>query len=149
MNYPENTTYWQIGAIVLHDADAKEPRMFMQVIGYTKDGCAKTRYIDTTRNGKKIWTNEMQYLHAPEEFGIGVGCTQNDFDLVKYWNRQCGNREKVQVIGGCEAITFTQGQAFLLNGVGAWINTEDCGMVDLSNVRLIKGVVDEINGDGY
>lgn len=148
MNYPQNTTHWNIGDLVLHDADAKEPRMFMRVTGYTREGLVLTKYIDPTRNGKNTWKNDIKYLHAPDKFGFTALCTQSDYDLVKYWNRQCSAREKVRVSGSCEAITFTKSMAFLLKTGGAWVETEDCGRVELSYLIKIEDG-HENNGDGY
>jgi hypothetical protein len=74
MNYDANATHWQIGDLVIHDCDAKEPRMLMVVIGYTPDGLCKTRYAAPwmPRTHRTIYRNEPKYLHDPRRFGIAV-----------------------------------------------------------------------------
>lgn len=69
MRYDPNTTHWRIGDFVLHDADAKRLDMLMIVIGYTRDGLCKTRYINPTRK-RTVWKNELKYLHAPARFNL-------------------------------------------------------------------------------
>ena len=80
MNYEPNTTTWKAGDLVIHDADAKKAYMLMRVVGYTRQGLVKTRYIDPNmtdhdnyKSTKEIWTNEPKYLHDPAGFGIEVG----------------------------------------------------------------------------
>lgn len=70
MNYEANTTKWKKGDIVIHDADAKEERMLMVVIGYTRDGLVKTEYIDRIWHYKNRYHNELKYLLDPARFGI-------------------------------------------------------------------------------
>lgn len=72
MNYEANTTHWRLGDLVIHDADAKRVDMIMIVIGYTRDGLCKTRYIEDARS-RKVWVNELKYLHAIDKFGLGKG----------------------------------------------------------------------------
>jgi hypothetical protein len=69
MNYEPNTTQWQKGDIVIHDADAKEACMLMRVIGYTRDGLCKTKYVDKSRK-RTVWKNGIEFLHDPARFGI-------------------------------------------------------------------------------
>lgn len=69
MIYDANTIRWPVGALVIHDADAKRPDMLMRVIGYTADGLCRTQYIDRG-NGKTVWENDIKYLHAPHRFRI-------------------------------------------------------------------------------
>lgn len=69
MNYPENTTRWKPGDLVIHDADAKESRMLMRVTGYSKtNGLCITRYLDPER--RKIYENDIKYLLDPAPFGL-------------------------------------------------------------------------------
>ena len=72
MNYEPNTTHWQYGAIVIHDADAKKSDMLMMVIGFTKDGLAKTQYVHRVKHADKVYKNELKYLHDPTRFGIAI-----------------------------------------------------------------------------
>jgi len=70
-NYEPNTRHWPVGALVIHDADAKKPEMLMRVTGYEEDGQARTVYIDpTARWASKPWVNDIRYLHDPRIFGI-------------------------------------------------------------------------------
>lgn len=76
MNYEPNTTHWKIGDLVIHDADAKEERMLMRVVGFTKDGLVRLVYVDpklqrkwgTKRNSALL--NRMAVLHDPAKFGL-------------------------------------------------------------------------------
>lgn len=78
MNHEPNTTRWQIGDIVIHDADAKRREMLMRVIGYDpKTGLCKTRYVYPGSfrphfPRKKVYRNEISVLHDPARFGIEV-----------------------------------------------------------------------------
>ena len=69
--YEANTRHWQRGDLVIHDADAKRADMLMVVVGYTRDGLCKVRYLDnrTTRWGK-ILPNGLENLHDPKRFNI-------------------------------------------------------------------------------
>lgn len=69
VGYTPNLIHWSVGDFVLHDADAKEPYMLMQVIGYTKDGLVRTKYVDRDRS-KKVWINESIWLHDPRLWDI-------------------------------------------------------------------------------
>ena len=72
MNYTPNTIDWPIGALVIHDADDKAPHMLMRVIGRTRDGLIKTKYLGPDHRWRnKIWTNPKEVLHDPALFGIG------------------------------------------------------------------------------
>lgn len=66
MNFAPNTTHWNIGDEVIHDGDAKTDKMLMCVIGYTAKGLCRTRYIDPTVSGRKVFTNEIADLHDPD-----------------------------------------------------------------------------------
>ena len=81
--YRHNTTTWRKNDLVLHDADAKTVDCLMRVIGYTKDGMVKTKYLYpekiSGRGGKKTWRNELKFLHDPERFGIPVNEIKRGF----------------------------------------------------------------------
>lgn len=85
MNYEPNTIDWQIGDLVLHDADAKEPRMLMVVVGETdiphqymtiyvgQDDKQRREIMRATArinapDAAIIWYNDKKYLHAPWVF---------------------------------------------------------------------------------
>ncbi len=76
MNYPANTRHWQIGDLVIHDADAKQVEMLMRVAGYCRrTGMCRTKYVqpgyyDCMR--KAAMLNELKYLHDPALFGLEV-----------------------------------------------------------------------------
>ena len=81
MNYEPNTVKWKPGDLVIHDADAKKYIMLMRVIGYDRQtGDCKTRYITSEmesfrsapKSTRKIWRNDIRYLHDPARFGIEV-----------------------------------------------------------------------------
>lgn len=73
MNYEENTVDWQIGDLVIHDADRKESGMLMVVIGRDEEkGLIKSVLIDQDRHHDlTIYENEKKYLHDPKRFDIG------------------------------------------------------------------------------
>lgn len=71
MNHTPNSTHWQRWDIVIHDADAKTPKMLMLVIGYTRDGLVKTQYLSPCFN-RRVYKNEPRYLHDPARFGMDV-----------------------------------------------------------------------------
>lgn len=71
MNYAPNTIHWPKGALVIHDYDAKRADMLMVVIGRTREGLVRTQYRDRQR-GRKVYVNELCYLHDPARFGIAV-----------------------------------------------------------------------------
>lgn len=73
MNDTPNTTHWKKGDIVIHDADRKCDRMLMVVIGYTRDGLCKTRYVNPSVS-RKVYINEIAYLHDPKRP-----------DILKWW----------------------------------------------------------------
>lgn len=77
MNYEPNTTQWEVNAKVIHDADRKEWQMLMRVFQVDEDGTAHTCYLfpDAYRAdfpGRRCYPNDMQDLHAPEQFGIVI-----------------------------------------------------------------------------
>lgn len=77
MIYEPNVTEWPVGALVIHDADAKRPDMLMRVTGRDKTtGEYTTRYAYPDEQPKpwrrKTWKNDKRYLHDPVRFGIKV-----------------------------------------------------------------------------
>ncbi len=77
MIYDPNTTDWPVGALVIHDADAKEAYMLMRVVGRTRGGGYKTRYAvrDPRRpaaHARRTWINDKRSLHDPARFGIKI-----------------------------------------------------------------------------
>jgi len=78
MNYTPNTIDWQIGDLVIHDADHKSDDMIMRVVGRTRDGLIKTKYLGPDQSflvhacRNKVWTNPKEVLHDPDRFGIPI-----------------------------------------------------------------------------
>jgi len=73
MNYEPNTRQWNVGDLVLHDADAKRPEMLMRVIGYSRDGECETQYVTRlpmNGNPRRVWKNGISVLHNPSRFGV-------------------------------------------------------------------------------
>lgn len=73
MNYEPNTADWQVGDIVIHDADAKKPHMLMVVVDHLETDEGReyaTVYLDTERNRQKRYWNPMRNLHDPARFNI-------------------------------------------------------------------------------
>lgn len=97
MNYEANTENWGVGEIVIHDADAKEPRMLMVVIGRdAKTKEIRTQYLLTSEHGRKVWKNDPKYLHDPKRFGLAcdwknfsrkqLKAAQQQFERMRIWN---------------------------------------------------------------
>jgi hypothetical protein len=102
MNYEANTVKWKPGDIVIHDADSKDHKMLMVVLGVTihPDGsrewrsqylnpeeliphCVMVKYGSyrripkrLTKQSREIWLNDLKYLHDPAIFDIVI--TEND-----------------------------------------------------------------------
>lgn len=86
MIYEPNTTEWPVGALVIHDADAKRSDMLMRVIGRDNvTGEYTTRYAYPAEQPKywrrKMWKNNKRYLHDPARFGIKVPNVQGNRQL--------------------------------------------------------------------
>lgn len=76
MIYEPNTMKWAVGALVIHDCDAKRADMLMRVIGYDRvSGECKTRYV--YQMGDEVWLNDVRYLHDPARFSIPVPPTES------------------------------------------------------------------------
>lgn len=77
--YPANTRLWQVGDLVIHDADAKRADMLMVVIGCNRQGIYRTRYVfpdEQPRSWRhKVWRNTLAPLLDPTRFGIAVPTT--------------------------------------------------------------------------
>ncbi|MGB1285845.1 MAG: hypothetical protein ACPG7F_04865 [Aggregatilineales bacterium] len=160
MNYEPNTNHWQKGAIVIHDADAKEPRMLMQVIGYTRGGLCKTQYL-FREHRRTVWKNRIAVLHCPEQWIHGASEWQNQYQSnlkeyqanfinVRLWNIRFGDGQTVMTTsadGGF--MTTTNGKAFYRHGE-AWLylNRTAAGKAGcwwaLEHVQPIKKVAEII-----
>lgn len=72
MNYKENTIDWEIGDIVIHDADEKRNLYLMIVTDAGRpDGLIRTKYQN--RNGTEpYYLNDKSRLHDPRRFDIDV-----------------------------------------------------------------------------
>jgi hypothetical protein len=120
MNYEENTIQWRIGDIVIHDADAKEPRLFMRIDGFTLDGLAMCRYVNPNQ-GQGIYKNRLASLHDPSRFGLLVEWAalgwkrletiQRQWDWARRWNYYRGVGVAVRTTsadGGFETVTVSK-----------------------------------------
>lgn len=137
MNYQENTTRWLKGDIVIHDIDAKEPKMLMKVVGYTRDGLCKTQYCGKEHK-RTVYKNELKYLHAPEMFGIKsiwgeyrqdlLDKVQTSWLRVKNWNAKFP--EDMPVIAwdtGGDRYSKVRGKAYMDAGGHGFIWVEGLG----------------------
>ena len=78
MNYEPNLIQWKRGDIVIHDADAKDSRMLMRVVGYLRNGLCRTVYVNKER--QRGWgyervsrlINRVAVLHDPVRFSIEI-----------------------------------------------------------------------------
>lgn len=122
MNYEPNKTHWNVGDIVLHDADEKSPRMVMRVIGYNRQGLCLTRYIlGGRKRTQKIYANELRFLHNPEKFGIRQAWGRDpgfswesaygEWGRVRWWNHRHKPGTAVITLGKDRGITV--GRAYL------------------------------------
>ena len=71
MNYEPNNVSWNLGDVVIHDADAKQPAMLMIVVGVRSDGYVHTRYA-YGHVDEQVYCNHREMLHDPARFGIEV-----------------------------------------------------------------------------
>ena len=72
MNHKSNKINWQVGDVVIHDADAKTCTMLMKVVKIIEaTGLIKTVYINRTGN-EKFYLNRRSVLHDPRRFDIEV-----------------------------------------------------------------------------
>lgn len=140
MNYPPNTTHWNLGDLVLHDADAKEPRMFMRVVGYTKDGLCRTKYVSNSRS-RGVLVNPIDALHGISLWGFSDKSSQEDFELVRRWNRNhpIGTLVEVKFAKGLIEQHRTVSEASLLQGDMPVILLEGIdGYCSLDQIKAIE-----------
>ena len=73
MNYSPNTTEWQVGDLVIHDADEKRSDKYLMRVTQInrKDGMIGTVYHNRKEN-HPLYLNKMKFLHDPARFGIEV-----------------------------------------------------------------------------
>lgn len=123
MNYEPNTTKWGKGDIVIHDADAKEPKMLMTVVGMTKEGLVKTVYTNTLMR-RTVYLNPREVLHDPSRFGLNhrwghasqkeQRIVQEEWEQARWFNNRypVGTRVKTtSADGGFETVTKTAASA--------------------------------------
>ena len=149
MNYEPNDIQWRRGDIVIHDADAKEPKMLMKIVGFTRSGLAKTQYVDKRRQ-RKIWVNHMSVLHDPKRFKLNpewgehgqraIEKYQDEWLRARLWNLH--HKVGVKVVttsadGGFE--TVTAGEAYLCMTGLAKVYLEVGGAWLLKFVQLVEG----------
>lgn len=128
MNWDANTIHWGKGDFVLHDADAKEPKMLMVVTGYDDDGLVRTRYVYPRegRNMREGYRNDLKYLHDPKEWGVDENTKQSDVDAIRIWNSRYKVGTKVTVKldfvdEPFETVTRTKAQAIKCQGAWIWL----------------------------
>jgi hypothetical protein len=146
MNYEPNTEEWRWDDLVIHDADEKHPRMLMKVIGFTRDGLVKTQYLDRRgirRGGlsRKVYVNELKYLHSPDLFGIltkGLSANMRqslfeqfyrEWDMVQHWNKTYPVGQRVVTTSDDGGFETTTGGHAKMWGTSAhiWLNRNAAG----------------------
>lgn len=150
MNYEANTIEWRVGDIVIHDADAKEPKMLMEITGFTGDGLYESQYCDNRHEGK-IYTNNMASLHDPNRFGIRpawakqgrdkLSRVQQEWERMRIFNyhRKPGATVTVRTTsadGGFE--TTTTGPAYMGASGNALIHLKHGGAWWLRFVEVVE-----------
>lgn len=147
MNYAPNTEKWGVNEIVIHDADAKEPRMLMVVIGRTSTGEIKTRYLLPSEHGRKVWVNHLEYLHDPKRFGLAcdwhnfgrkqIKAAQQQFERMRIWNywHKPGAIAKVASQAWEAIVTHP---AYLAQSGRAQLYLDRRGAWDLEFTRVVK-----------
>lgn len=112
MNYNPNETDWQVGDLVIHDADAKTSQMLMIVTGKRKDGQIETRYFypSPSRSASKVWVNDLACLHDPARFGIELPNTALYQSVVEILGQAANFREITSLIANYELLLIRQGQ---------------------------------------
>jgi hypothetical protein len=128
MPYPDNKIYWPADKIVLHKADAKHPKMYMRVIGYTRDGLCKTQYVNLLQM-RKIWTNPISELLDPEDFGLRGTEDPDEYEQMRIWNYY--HPVGIAVITISEDGGFigrTSGPAYLSDSGSACVPLKDRGV---------------------
>lgn len=139
--YPYNTRQWVKDDIVLHMYDAKHPKMFMKVIGYTRDGFCMTQYVHPDRS-RRIWNNPISHLLNPADFGMTGGEDADAFERVRLWNYYHPIGTTVETFGD-NVITLTATKAWLAGG--------NVPMIELVNkpgaylLRFVRALKAEVN----
>ena len=147
MNYEPNTTQWNKGAIVVHDADYKQPRGLMRVTGYTRNGLAKCKYV-SKKKPRKVYENQVMYLLDPELFGLNpewgdyseehLERIQTEWEQAKMWNFMFEIGQPVittSADGGFK--TVTTGRAFMTDGGTAIVHLKQGGNWALEHVAAV------------
>lgn len=149
MNHEPNLMHWVRGSIVIHDADAKEPKMLMKVIGFTRDGFTKTQYIDK-RQSRKVFTNRMVLLHDPRRFDLlaqdfaqeYIVTYQLNFERVRRWNKNHPEPQGgvlVLALTAREGVVLTRTTSkALMRGVCAQIYLANGGQWDLEGIADVS-----------
>lgn len=145
MNYQANKTRWKIGDIVIHDLDAKEPKMLMRVTGYKPDGQCVTQYA-TSPSNSVMYVNDLAVLHDPAQFGInpewgtyGIthqGMIQEDWELVRRFNHKHPIGTQVYR-KGAQVVTFTT-QAATMSLGWASVMTARFGVQHLRDLKVYQ-----------
>ena len=110
--YEPNTTTWKTGDIVLHMYDEKHPKMFMKVIGYTRDGLCKTQYVERDKK-RTVWKNEIQFLLDVARFGFHGNEDPTEYERVRRWNFYNKVGQPVRLFGEEIYETKTRSEAWL------------------------------------
>jgi hypothetical protein len=148
LNYEANTKRWKTGDIVIHDADSKEPKMLMVVLGYSRDGQVRTKYVSKARK-QRVMKNYLDCLHEPERFGIqsawgkrkedGLNLIQGEWEYARRFNLRYPVGTLVNnVFTFTEMPIKTTGQAYLNEKGEAVIELGDCGVQCLYDVEVFE-----------
>jgi hypothetical protein len=150
LNYEANTNKWQAGDIVIHDGDAKEPKMLMKVLGYSRDGQIRTQYVSKSRK-QRVMKNFFDCLHQPERFDLQsawgdyaqehLDRTQADWDRVRIFNFHHAVGTLVHTTsadGGFDA--KTTGPAYIDKGGNAFVSLEGHGAWSLRFVKVVNPI---------
>lgn len=90
MNYTPNTKRWQVGDVVIHDADAKMLKMLMRVVGLdVENDLVMTEYIvdDRPNRRNRIMKNDFRVLHDPAMFNLDTRLVNPGLSLTQYQRR--------------------------------------------------------------
>ena len=70
MNYEKNIVDWNVGDVVIHDADEKKELYLMKITyKFLTTGDFETEYINRVGTQKR-YNNRKEVLHDPARFGI-------------------------------------------------------------------------------
>lgn len=139
LNYEANKREWQPGDIVIHDADEKSPRMLMIVLGYSRDGQVRSRYLIGKAKGRnrRVWKNYMDCLHEPERFGLQSHWGKYDQERLHVVQEQW-NRVRVfnhnHTVGECFSVSCSDGSRYEAKTISeAYLDNEGYAVVALSD----------------